>query len=86
MAAKKSTKKKTVVKQKSVATKQLITEDTVLGKILQKEGAAQILMKHNLPCMTCPMAQMEMNYLKLGEVCQRYGLDAKAVLKELNGK
>jgi len=61
-----------------------INEKTTLATILCIEGAAVILAKHNLPCLTCPMAAQEISKLKIGTVAQMYGLNLKAILKELN--
>jgi hybrid cluster-associated redox disulfide protein len=61
-----------------------VTKNTTLENILKIKGAEKVLMKHNLPCLSCPMAAMEISGLKLGEVCEAYGLDLEKILKELN--
>ena len=61
-----------------------ITKTTTLEKVLKIKNAEKVLSKYNLPCLTCPMAQMEMNSLKLGDICNMYGIDLEKVLKELN--
>ena len=61
-----------------------ITTNTTLAEIMEVPGAENILAKHNLPCLTCPFAQMEMEKLKLGEVCATYGISLDKLLKELN--
>lgn len=48
------------------------------------EGGAEKLAKHGVPCPTCPMAAMEMDKLTIGMVSETYGLDADAILAELN--
>jgi len=63
-----------------------ITKNTTLEKILKTPGAENILSKYNLPCLSCPMAAQEISKLKLGNVCEAYGLDLKNLLKDLNGK
>ena len=63
-----------------------ITSNTTLAEILELEGAEKILVKYNLPCLTCPFAKMEMDQLKIGQICEMYGIDLKALLKELNKK
>lgn len=63
-----------------------ITKDTKLSEIIGKPGAEGILKKHSFPCVSCPFAKMEMEQLKLGEVCEAYGVDAEKLLKELNEK
>lgn len=63
---------------------QKITENTTLKEILEIKGAKEVLEKHNLPCLFCPMASFEMENLTLGEICRLYGLNLKNLLKELN--
>lgn len=62
-----------------------ITKDTTLAEI-SLSGAEKILAKYNLPCLSCPFAKMEMENLKIGEVCKIYGIDLESLLKELNEK
>lgn len=64
--------------------KDKITENTTLAKILKHPEAEKILMKYNLPCLGCPFAKLEMENLKIGEVCKMYGIDSKSLIKELN--
>ena len=61
-----------------------VTEETVLAEILQKAGAEEILAKYELPCLSCPFAKMEMEQLKMGDLCRQYGIDCKNLLKDLN--
>lgn len=63
-----------------------ITKETTLEELMKLEGAEEILTKHGVPCVTCPMAQMEMQFLKIGDVCEKYGLDIDKLLEELNKK
>jgi len=60
-----------------------ITEETTLAKILDIPKAEDILAKHGVPCVSCPHAKIEMDKLKLGEICQMYGLDLDKLLKDL---
>lgn len=60
------------------------TKDTTLAKILELENAEDILAKNGVPCVSCPMAKMEMDDLKIGDICKMYGLNQKKILKELN--
>ena len=62
-----------------------ITEKTTILEAMINPKAKGVLAKYNLPCLSCPMAQMEIDKLKLGEVCEMYGLNLKGLLKELNG-
>ena len=64
----------------------MITKNTILSEVLEKKGAEKILAKYNLPCLTCPMAKFEIESLKLGQVCETYGIDTEKLLKELNKK
>jgi len=61
-----------------------ITKDTSLAEILKNPKLEEILMKYNLPCLTCPFAKVEIENLKIGQVCQLYDIDAEKLIKELN--
>ena len=61
-----------------------ITKDTTLAEIMAKESAKDILAKHKVPCLTCPMAQFEIQELTIGDVCKMYGIDLKKLLTDLN--
>ena len=61
-----------------------VTKDTILSVILKNKKAQEILVKYKLPCLGCAFAHMEMDKLKIGEVCEMYGLDLKGLTKELN--
>ena len=61
-----------------------ITENTTLAEILKYPEAEKILAKYNLPCLWCPFAKMEMETLKIGEICRMYGINIENLLKELN--
>lgn len=63
-----------------------INEQTTLKKIIEKKDGAEILMKNGVPCMSCPMAAMEIDKLKIGEVCKMYKLNLSKILKELNNE
>jgi hypothetical protein len=64
----------------------MITKKTTLAKIIKQKGAAKILMENRVPCMSCPMARLEIDKLEIGKVCKMYGLDLEKILKDLNGK
>jgi len=61
-----------------------ITKDTTLAEILKNPEVEKILAKYNFPCLSCPFAELEMENLKIGEVCQMYGIDLASLVKELN--
>ena len=63
---------------------QKITNKTTFKNILEKKGADEILAKHNVPCMSCPMASFELEKLEIGEVSKMYGLPLEKILKDLN--
>jgi len=61
-----------------------ITKDTTLAEILKNPELVKILVKYNLPCLGCPLAKMEMENLKIGQVCRMYGINVERLLEELN--
>jgi len=61
-----------------------ITSKTTLEKILEKKGADKVLVENGVPCLSCPMAPLEIDKLKIGEVCKMYGLNLEKILKEVN--
>lgn len=63
-----------------------IDENTNLAEILKIPGTEKILTKYNLPCLSCPLAKEEIENLKIGDVCQLYGIKLGMLLEELNGK
>lgn len=63
-----------------------ITKNTVLAKVLENKKAEKILAKYAFPCISCPFLKQEINKLKIGEVCENYGIDADKLIKELNEK
>jgi len=69
---------------RSKIMKEKITEDTTLAELWDNSKAKKVLVKYKLPCLGCPFAQMEMERLRLGEICKAYNIDLKALLKELN--
>lgn len=64
----------------------MITAKTKLSKIVETKKGVNILMENKVPCLSCPMAQFEIDKLEVGQVCKMYGLDLNKILKELNGK
>jgi len=61
-----------------------ITAKSTLGKILEQKGADKVLTKNGVPCLSCPMASMEIDKLEIGQVCAMYDLDLEKILKKLN--
>ena len=64
----------------------VITKDTILADILAIPDAEKVLAKYKMPCLTCPMAQLEAGKLTIGQVAKMYGIDIDNLLKELNEK
>ena len=69
-----------------MSSKIKVTKSTTLEKIMELKNGEKILHKNNVPCVSCPMAEMELSTLKIGDVCKMYGLNLEKILKELNGK
>ena len=66
-------------------TDKKLTKDSTLADIFKNNKKANdILGQNGVPCVTCPMAKMEMDQLKIGEVAKIYGLDLDKILKDLN--
>ena len=61
-----------------------INKNTTLAEILKAKDAEKILAKHNVPCLGCAMAHLEKDKLKVGDVCQAYGINCDKLLTELN--
>lgn len=61
-----------------------ITKETTLEEVLKIGGSEEILAENNVPCITCPLAKMEMDKLKIGHICEQYGIDCDLLLTELN--
>ncbi len=61
-----------------------ITSKTILSKILEKPGAEEVLARHGVPCMSCPMASLELEKLQIGQVCKMYGLPLSKIIEEAN--
>ena len=60
------------------------TDKSTLEEILEFSGAEDVLLKHNVPCLGCPMAKLEMQNLNIGQVCAMYGIDLEKLLGDLN--
>lgn len=63
-----------------------ITKETKLDKILEIEGAEEILFNYEVPCLSCPCARYELAELDIGFVCEKYDIDCDKLLEELNKK
>ena len=62
----------------------MYTEKTKLGEVYNIEKGQEILAKFAVPCVTCPMARMELDLLDLGQIAEMYDIDIVNLLKELN--
>ena len=63
-----------------------VTGKTKLDKLLKNKKAEKILLEQGVPCVSCPFARFEAGELELGEICKRYGIDAKKLIEILNKK
>lgn len=59
-------------------------EDTTLAEILKYPKLEKILLKYNLPCLGCAFAKLEMDDLKIGNICSMYEIDGEKLIKDLN--
>lgn len=61
-----------------------ITKSTLIGDLLQinAEAAAPVLLGIGMHCLGCPSSQME----TIEEAAAVHGVDADALVKELNAK
>jgi hypothetical protein len=59
-------------------------EKTTLEEVLEFSGAEEVLLKYNVPCLGCPMAQMEMSSLTIGQICATYDINQEKLLADLN--
>lgn len=62
----------------------MFTEKTKLGEVYDIKRGQEILAKFAVPCVTCPMARMELDLLNLGQIAEMYDIDLVGLLKELN--
>jgi len=62
----------------------MITKKSKYGEVLKISGSEKVLSKYNVPCVTCPMAKMEMDTLTLEQIGGWYGIDVDSIIKELN--
>jgi len=76
-------KSKKAQSKKKTAKKDEINRDTTLEEVMKIPGAQMILFENRVPCLSCPMGAYEMPMLKLGMVCDMYGLEYDKIVKEL---
>ena len=63
-----------------------ITKKSTLADILKIKNAEEVLAKHGVPCVSCPMAKFEMEKLEICDICKMYDLPLEKILKDLNEK
>lgn len=61
-----------------------VDTNTKLKEIFDIPGMSEVLLSHGFPCVTCPMARMELDILDIGSVCSMYGIDEISLLKDIN--
>ena len=66
--------------------KKKYSKNSTLAEVLEDPKNQKILEKFNVPCLTCPFAQLEMNSLKLEQIAKLYQIDLEKLLEELNKK
>ena len=62
----------------------VINKNTKLDKILEIEGAEEILSKYEVPCLSCPHARYEMADLDLEYICSQYEIDCDKLIEDIN--
>jgi hypothetical protein len=62
----------------------MFNENTTLAEIFKTKHGQKVLQENGVPCVSCAMAAGEINFLKIGEVTEMYGLDKEKIIKELN--
>ena len=65
-------------------TDKKLTAKSTLRELLEHKRGQEVMAKYNVPCLTCPMAAMEMNELQVGQICEMYGIDLVGLLKDIN--
>ena len=88
---KSNTTKKTGVAGKATAKvessnfkdKLKITKHTLLAELLMYPELYEALYKLGVPCIACPLAGFEANFLTLETIANTYGLDLEKLIKEL---
>lgn len=63
-----------------------ISKSDSLSDVMGLPCAEKILAKHKVPCLSCPYAKMEMEKLKIEDICKMYGIGLDSLLKDLNRK
>ena len=62
----------------------MINRETTIADILKTKKGEEVLQRHGLPCLSCAFAAQEIEFLKLGDVGEKYGLDVDVIIKEVN--
>ncbi len=60
------------------------TEESTLKEVLEFSKGKEVLAKHKVPCLQCPMMQMEAESLTLKNICEAYRVNLKDLLIDLN--
>lgn len=61
-----------------------ITKKSTLGEAFNHPNGEEILAKHGVPCVSCPMASMELEKLTLEDIANQYNVDLEGLLEKLN--
>jgi nitrogen fixation NifU-like protein len=62
----------------------MFNEKSTLKQVLEHKNGAELLAKYHVPCLGCSFAQYELEYLKLKDIENAYGINLKGLLKDLN--
>ncbi len=60
-----------------------ITENSTLKEVLKIEGIEKVLLKHNVPCVSCPFAKIEMENLTLKNIAESYNINLKKLVDDI---
>lgn len=71
---------------KNKEEKKMFNEKSTLKQVLEHKDGTKLLAKYHVPCLGCSFAQYELEFLKLKDIENAYGIDLKGLLEELNGK
>lgn len=61
-----------------------ITAESTLAEVMNHPKGKEIMEKFEVPCLTCPMAKLEMNELQIGQICEMYGISLEELLVDIN--
>ncbi len=63
-----------------------ITKDTTVDEAMKVPGVTDVLKQYGVSGGLASFAEAEMGKMKIGQVCQQYGVDCGKLLTELNDR